>query len=245
MKRRHGVLAQVRNASQMYRLQGAVISIDSVERLGGFIEISEVDSEEELFRVLALLGFSKEQAFRKSYLDMILDLKIPKWRQRLVAVHSLIGEAMFGICGGVMTIAGVLIGMATGGVGKELVIKAMAAAAFADSLADGGSMYFSKAAEGASLRQSVRYALGTFGGKAVMALVLLLPVCLLPLGVAIRVDLFVGFLTIALIQTLLALATWKPWIKEVTQKVALALAIVVMAHFIGSWIDNLPLHNLE
>ncbi|MFA5927278.1 MAG: hypothetical protein WCT32_04300 [Patescibacteria group bacterium] len=245
MKRRHGVVAQVRNASQMYRFQGAVISIDCVERLGSFVEVSEVDSEEELFRILALLGFAEEQAIKKSYLDMVLELKIPAWRQSVIRVHGLIGEAMFGVCGGVMTIAGVLIGVASGGTGKEFVIKAMAAAAFADSLADGGSMYFSKIAEGASKRQSVRYALGTFAGKALMAIVMLLPVLFMPLRSAIVVNLFVGFLTIALIQTMLALATWKPWVKEVGQKLTLALVIVILAHFIGSWIDGLPLNHLR
>ncbi|HHQ44689.1 MAG TPA: class IV adenylate cyclase [Candidatus Altiarchaeales archaeon] len=56
-----------------YLFQDIKICIDSVECLGGFIELESntLDDREKMFRILEKLGISKKDTIRESYLELL------------------------------------------------------------------------------------------------------------------------------------------------------------------------------
>jgi adenylate cyclase class 2 len=68
----------VKKRRKIYRLEGAIICVDSVEGLGDFIEIEVeggLEKKEEIFRIAAILGYSKAESIRLSYLEMLEKIK--------------------------------------------------------------------------------------------------------------------------------------------------------------------------
>lgn len=64
----------VRKRRRIYRLEGAIICVDSVEGLGDFIEIEVeggLEKKEEIFRIADMLGYSKAESIRLSYLELL------------------------------------------------------------------------------------------------------------------------------------------------------------------------------
>ncbi|MBC7085897.1 MAG: class IV adenylate cyclase [Methanomethylovorans sp.] len=64
---------------EIFSFQGMTVALDSVERLGEFIEVEIQDNcnieshREEIFRFLEIFGICQEDSIRKSYLEMILE----------------------------------------------------------------------------------------------------------------------------------------------------------------------------
>ena len=67
---------EVKKMRKIYRYGNALICLDNVEGLGKFVEIEieaeSIDAKEELFRIAAILGYSRDECLRESYLEMIL-----------------------------------------------------------------------------------------------------------------------------------------------------------------------------
>lgn len=78
--REYGV---VKKARDVYKLDDFVIALDSVEKLGEFIEVelgaeSETDIKQNtkrIFEFLDKLGIGKEESIRKSYLELMMEEK--------------------------------------------------------------------------------------------------------------------------------------------------------------------------
>ncbi|MCS7122310.1 MAG: class IV adenylate cyclase [Archaeoglobaceae archaeon] len=71
--------AEVKKIRRIYRTDdGIIICLDDVFNLGKFLEIEvegEIDKKEELFRIASILGYKREESIKKSYLEMLLELK--------------------------------------------------------------------------------------------------------------------------------------------------------------------------
>jgi len=72
------VLAVVRKRRRIYRYDEFTICIDEVEGLGHFIEVEKLVNGEgieggkrKIFALLAMLGISRNETIRKSYLEML------------------------------------------------------------------------------------------------------------------------------------------------------------------------------
>ena len=64
----------VKKRRRIYRLEGAIICVDSVDGLGDFIEIEVeggLEKKEEIFRIASMLGYSREESIRLSYLELL------------------------------------------------------------------------------------------------------------------------------------------------------------------------------
>lgn len=64
----------VRKRRKIFRLEKAIICVDSVEGLGDFIEIEVeggLENKEEIFRIAEILGYSRAESIRLSYLEML------------------------------------------------------------------------------------------------------------------------------------------------------------------------------
>ncbi len=65
----------VKKVRKIFALENAMICLDHVEGLGDFIEIEvqEFSDKEKIFEIAEMLGYSREESIRSSYLELILE----------------------------------------------------------------------------------------------------------------------------------------------------------------------------
>ena len=72
-------VAEVRKNRRLYSCRGFIVSLDSVEGLGSYVEVEgraeECKTPERLLGFLQELGISPEESERRSYLELLLDKK--------------------------------------------------------------------------------------------------------------------------------------------------------------------------
>jgi len=78
----------------------------------------------------------------------------------------------------------------------------------------------------------------TFLTKLFVALTFALPLIFLPLGVAVIVSVGWGLIVIVLLSYYLANAQKVPVIPVVVEHLAIAVVVVILAHFIGVWVQS-------
>jgi predicted adenylyl cyclase CyaB len=233
--RQRGVRVQVCKQRTWVRLGGAVLRLDEVEHLGQFLEVSAAD-EAGLFEVLDRLAIPRDRLIRRSYLELMVDRSLPRWLQVVLRLHERVGELTFGITSGILTTVGLLVGVFTATADRLSVIASVVSIAVADSCSDSFATYVARASErGAPPGRALRHALGTLSGKAVMPLTFLVPLLLLPLSVAVWVDLGWGALVLALLSAEQAVVEQRSVAPRVARNLALAL-FIVGASVLAGWL---------
>jgi predicted adenylyl cyclase CyaB len=236
-----GVRALVCKNRTWIRLPGAIIRLDEVEHLGSFVEISAQD-ESTLSQTLESLGLQGKPLIKQSYLDLMIARSLPYWVRLVLQFHDRVGELVFGITSGVLTTIGVLVGVHSATSSRLSVIAAVAAIAVADSCSDAFGMYMAKASErGGSARQALRFALGTLAGKAVLPLTFIVPLLLLPLNVAVWVDLAWGALVLVLLSAEQAVVEQRPVGWRIARNLGLAVVILAnsaLAGWLVAWLKE-------
>ncbi|MEM0350667.1 MAG: class IV adenylate cyclase [Archaeoglobaceae archaeon] len=63
----------IRKKRRIYELNGAIICVDEVESLGKFVEIEVkgLSEKQKIFEIARILGYSKEESIRLSYLELL------------------------------------------------------------------------------------------------------------------------------------------------------------------------------
>lgn len=233
-----GVKAVVCKTRDLYKIDNVIIALDEVEHLGGFFEIRS-SSEESIFNMLALIGFTKEDIIRKSYLDMIVEKSLPKYVQLILRFHDKVGELAFGITSGILTTIGLLTGVNSATSSRLSVIASIAVIAMADSLSDAYGMYMSKISErGNSRTAAMRYALGTLAGKFFFPFTFILPVIFLPLSVGVWADLAWGAIALSLLSAENAIVYQRSLAKTILKNLGLAIVIVIFSQAMGVMISK-------
>lgn len=239
IEKRCGVKAIVCKTRELYRIGDVIIALDEVEHLGNFFEIRS-SGEENIFQMLELLGFSKNDLIRKSYLDMIVEKSLPKHVQLILRFHDKVGELAFGITSGILTTVGLLTGVNSATSSRLSVIASIAVIAMADSLSDAYGMYMSKISErGNSRTAAMRYALGTLAGKFFFPFTFILPILLLPLQTGVWIDLAWGAIALALLSAENAIVYQRPVKRVVLRNLGLAALIVIASEATGSLIGKI------
>jgi predicted adenylyl cyclase CyaB len=237
--RTHGVRVQVCKKRTWVRLGTMVIRLDEVEHLGQFVEISAGD-EASLSEVLNKLGIDRSRLIRQSYLELMVARSLPRWVQLILRFHEKVGELAFGITSGILTTIGVLVGVNSATADRLSVVAAVVAIAVADSCSDAFGMYMAKMSErGVAPKQALRHALGTLVGKAFLPFTFLVPLVVLPLGIAVAVDLAWGALALALLSAEQAVVEQRAVTRRVARNLGLALVIIANSTLAGSLVARL------
>jgi predicted adenylyl cyclase CyaB len=237
--REHGIRVQVCKKRTWVRLGTTVIRFDEVEHLGKFIEISAAD-EASLLEVLAKVGIDRNRLIRQSYLDLMIAKSLPRWVQLVLQFHENVGELAFGITSGILTTIGVLVGVNSATADRLSVVAAVVAIAVADSCSDAFGMYMAKMSErSAAPKQALRHALGTLVGKAFLPLTFLVPLLVLPLGVAVWLDLAWGALALALLSAEQAVVEQRAIARRIARNLGLALVIIAASALAGRLVERL------
>ena len=138
---------------------------------------------------------------------------------------------------GAITTLGLMVGLHSGTHSKLVVIGGILTIAIADAFSDALGIHVSEEAEHVHTEREIwASTIATFISKFFFALTFMIPVFLLELTTAIIVSVVWGL-------TMLTLISWRiarkqgnrPW-KVITEHVGIALAVIVITHYVGDWI---------
>lgn len=138
---------------------------------------------------------------------------------------------------GAITTLGLMVGLHSGTHSKLVVIGGILTIAIADAFSDALGIHVSEEAEHVHTEREIwASTIATFVSKFFFALTFMIPVFLFELTTAIVVGVAWGL-------TMLTLISWRiarqqgnrPW-KVITEHVGIALAVIVITHYVGDWI---------
>jgi len=150
--------------------------------------------------------------------------------------HSLKVGFSFGLTSGIITTIGLMVGLSSGTNSKLAVIGGILTIAIADSLSDALGIHISEESENKHTAKEIwESTLSTFICKFVIALTFLIPVLLLELTSAIVVSIVWGLSLLCILSFTVKNEKVNHW-KVVLEHLAIALVVIVVAHFVGNWI---------
>jgi len=143
---------------------------------------------------------------------------------------------VFGLTSGIITTLGLMAGLAEGTHSKLAVLGGVLTIAVADALSDAAGMHVSEESRNKNQREVWEATLSTFASKLVFASTFAVPVILLDLDSALVVSVAWGLLLITVFNYYFAKQQKQDPVKVVGEHAAIALLVVVVAHFVGDLI---------
>ncbi len=145
----------------------------------------------------------------------------------------------FGLASGVITTLGVIIGLHSGLHSRKVVIGGILIIGIADAFSDALGIHI---AEEAEKRQTTREiwesTISTLVSKFVVAVTFLVPILILPLAKAIIVSIVWGLSLLSAFSFYIAKDLHEGVWKVVTEHLLIAVAVIILTHFIGVWITS-------
>lgn len=146
--------------------------------------------------------------------------------------HSIKVGLCFGMTSGVITTLGLLVGLAAGTQSRLAVIGGVIVIAIADACADALGIHVSEESENSHTAKEVWASTASaFGSKLLCAASFLAPLCLLNLRQAVLVSVLWGAVLLSTMSWWLA----RGW-RAVAEHLLVAAIVVVIAHFVGTWV---------
>ena len=152
--------------------------------------------------------------------------------------HSLRTGFSFGLTSAVITTLGLMVGLNSGTHSRFVVIGGILTIAVADALSDALGIHVSEEAEDRhTTREIWESTIATFMSKFIFALTFIIPLLFFTLPTAILVNIIWGLLLLGIFVLDRQGAEKKPW-KIIAEHVIIALAVVIIAHYVGVWIEK-------
>ena len=146
----------------------------------------------------------------------------------------------FGITSGVITTLGVIAGLHSGTQSELAIIVGILVLAVADSLSDAIGIHILEEAENEHTTHELwQSAFFTFVSKLCVALSFVIPLQLFELYTAILVSVVWGVLLISVFSYLMAKTQKKNPAKVIIEHVAIMIAVVIAAHYIGDFLHEI------
>jgi VIT1/CCC1 family predicted Fe2+/Mn2+ transporter len=145
----------------------------------------------------------------------------------------------FGATSGVITTIGLIAGLYAGTDSLVAVLGGILVVAVSDAMSDALGIHLAQEADPDSSNAHIWAAtISTFVTKLLVALTFALPLIFLPLGVAVVVSVSWGLIVIVLLSYYLARTQKVAVVPVVAEHLAIAVAVVILAHFIGVWVQS-------
>jgi VIT1/CCC1 family predicted Fe2+/Mn2+ transporter len=145
----------------------------------------------------------------------------------------------FGATSGVITTIGLIVGLYAGTDSLVAVLGGILVVAVSDAMSDALGIHLAQEADPESSNSHIWAAtISTFVTKLLVALTFALPLIFLPLGVAVVVSVGWGLIVIVLLSYYLARAQKASVLPAIAEHLAIAIVVVVLAHFIGVWVQS-------
>ncbi|MFO7947772.1 MAG: hypothetical protein R6V19_13270 [Armatimonadota bacterium] len=147
----------------------------------------------------------------------------------------------FGLTSGVITTLGLLIGLHSSTHSAKAVLGGIIVIAIADGLSDALGIHVSEEAEAVHTDREIWAAtLSTFVGKFVVAMSFAVPFVVLSLGTAVIVSLVWGFVLIGSLSAYMAIKQEMQPLWVVLEHLGIAVAVVIITHYVGHWVGQYP-----
>jgi VIT1/CCC1 family predicted Fe2+/Mn2+ transporter len=146
----------------------------------------------------------------------------------------------FGLTSGVITTLGMIVGVNASTSSRLAVIAAIVAIAIADAFSDSIAMHVSEESEGIHTKKDIWEAtLATFLTKFIFALTFVIPIWLLPLDIAVVVDIIWGLSIMTTFNILLAQSQKENVPRVVFEHLVIAIIVVVVTYIVGSFLSTI------
>lgn len=153
--------------------------------------------------------------------------------------HSFRTGFSFGLTSAVITTLGLMVGLNSGTHSRFVVIGGILTIAVADALSDALGIHVSEEAEDRhTTREIWESTIATFMSKFIFALTFIIPLLFCPLPIAVIVNIIWGLLLLGIFSFQIAKEQRRnPW-RIIAEHVVIALAVVIIAHYVGVWIEK-------
>ncbi len=153
--------------------------------------------------------------------------------------HSLKVGVSFGLTSGVITTLGLMIGLHSGTNSRLAVIGGILTIAIADAFSDALGIHVSEETENKHTTREVwESTSSTFFSKFGFTLTFLVPVLLFSLSKAVIVSILWGLSLLCILSFLVAREQKGNPLKVVAEHLIIALVVIVLAHYVGTWISK-------
>jgi len=145
----------------------------------------------------------------------------------------------FGLTSAVITTLGIIVGLNASTNSKIAVIGGILAIAIADAFSDALGIHIAEESEGKHTTKQIWCAtLVTFLTKFIFALTFIIPILLFTTNTALIISLIWGLGLLSLFSYYLAKKQkTQPW-KIIAEHVLIAIAVILITHFVGQWIGQ-------
>lgn len=145
----------------------------------------------------------------------------------------------FGLTSGIITTLGLIVGLQSGTDSASVVIGGILVIAIADAMSDASGMHVSQEFENTHTTKEVwESTFSTFLTKLIIALTFTIPVLLLPLSTAIIICIIWGLGLISVFNYFIAKQEKAKPYKVILEHLIIAITVIILTHFVGSWIGN-------
>jgi VIT1/CCC1 family predicted Fe2+/Mn2+ transporter len=145
----------------------------------------------------------------------------------------------FGATSGVITTMGLIAGLYAGTASLVAVLGGIFVVAVSDAMSDALGIHLAQEADPESSSAHIWSAtVSTFLTKLLVALTFALPLIFFTLGVAVLVSVGWGLIVIVLLSFYLARTQKVAVLPVVAEHLAIAVVVVIIAHFIGVWVQS-------
>lgn len=140
----------------------------------------------------------------------------------------------YGITSGVITTLGLIIGLYFSDGTRNIIFAGILTIAFADAFSDGLGIHVSEEAENKkNKRQMWISAISTIFAKMFFALTFALPILIMPLDLALWVDLLWGILLLSILSLFLAKQNKKKPMPFLVEHVGIGAIVIAGSFFVG------------
>ena len=239
IKKNYKEVIRVNKKRTMFLRDGVLICVDEVEHLGDYIEFTGRNkrSQGEMDEIILKLGLDIKTATKRSYFELSLN-QSNVFDRFLHRAAEKAGKYSYGICSGVLTTLGIIVGLNSATASELAVLSGIAVIAFCDSLSDAMGMYASKRTErGNSSKSALTAALNTFIGKVVFTLTFMVPFILLGFDSAVIASIVWGLLLLTFVSFEISFMQHENLFKTVFKNLGTGVVIIVSSHYIGHLIE--------
>jgi len=152
--------------------------------------------------------------------------------------HSLKIGLSFGLTSGIITTLGLMVGLHSGTHSKIVVLGGILSIAIADAFSDALGIHISEESERKHTTKEIwESTIATFLSKFFFALMFFIPVLVFELSTAIVISVILGLSILGILSFSLAGEQEEGRWKVVSEHLIIALAVVVITHYVGDWIS--------
>lgn len=146
----------------------------------------------------------------------------------------------FGITSAIITSLALIVGLDQVSNPKMSIIGALMLLAIADNISDSLGIHIYRESQVSGAEKNARvHTVSNFMTRLTVTLIFVLIVALLPIYYAVLLSLILGLLLLSLLSYLIALHKKTNPYAEVIQHVGVAIAVLVISHFLGQVIMNI------